>query len=224
MTRSHLLAAVGLGLAGLGVSTAHAQTLIYQNNFEAGWLDYRWYGNSRLNQDATIFTTFNGWHSNTYTEVHVAQPAVTTLQPGEMLEYTAMFDLYIFDSWDGYWATGADRFMVDVNGVQRFNESFSNDPNKPQSFRAPDMPRANYGGRTAAADAIYRNIALTFKVPADADKVRMRFMDGGLGGYADESWAIDNFRLSYTVVPAPGAVGLALAGGMLMIPRRRRGA
>jgi hypothetical protein len=224
MLRSHLVAAVGLGLAGLGVSAANAQTLIYQNNFEAGWLDYRWYANSRLMQDAPIFTTFNGWHSNTATEVHVAQPSMTSLQPGEMLEYTATFDLYIFDSWDGYWATGADRILVEVNGVQRFNESFSNDPNKPQSFRAPDMPRANYGGRTAAADAIYRNVALTFKVPADADKVRMRFMDGGIGTYTDESWGIDNFRLSYSVVPAPGAVGLALAGGMLMLPRRRRGA
>ncbi len=222
MLRSHLLAAVGLGLAGLGVSAAQAQTMIYQNNFEAGWLDYRWTGNSRLNQDATIFTTFNGWHSNTVSHVAVLQPTLS-LAADTFVEYTATFDLYIFDSWDGYWAGGADRVIVQVNGVTKFDESFSNDANRPQSFRAPDMPRANYGGRTSALDAIYRNVSITFKAPS-TDKVRLSFMDGGIGTYTDESWGIDNFRLAYSVVPAPGAVGLALAGGMLMLPRRRRGA
>ena len=222
MIRSHLLAALGLGLAGLGVSAAQAQTLLYQNNFEAGWLDYRWTGNSRLNQDATIFTTFNGWHSNTVSHVAALQPTPALAQD-TFIEYTATFDLYIFDSWDGYWVGGADRIIVQANGVTKFDESFSNDPNKPQSFRAPDMPRANYGGRTSALDAIYRNISITFKAPT-TDKVRLSFMDGGIGTYTDESWGIDNFRLAYSVVPAPGAVGLALAGGLLMIPRRRRGA
>ena len=35
-------------------------------------------------------------------------------------------DSYIFDSWDGYWVGGADRIIVQANGVTKFDESFSN--------------------------------------------------------------------------------------------------
>jgi MYXO-CTERM domain-containing protein len=194
--------------------------MLYQNNFEAGWLDFHWQGSSRLSMDAPIFTTFNGWQSNTTIDFHVAQATAPTLT-GQFIEYTLLFDFYAFDSWDGDGPAGSDRFMVFVNDALKFNESFSNTTN-PQSFRAPDMPRSNLGGRTSWNDAIYRNIALTFSAPLNDPKVRLFFQDSGLGGYNDESWGLDNFRLSYSVVPTPGTAGLTLAGAALIAGRRRR--
>lgn len=221
MNRTRTVGLFGLGLLAIAGSSANASTMLYQNNFEAGWLDFHWQGNSRLMQDAPIFTTFNGWQSNTVVDFHLAQ-AAPVLLADQYVEYTLLFDFYAFDSWDGDTPSGSDRFLVSINDVVKFNESFSNNPAFPQSFRGPDLPRANYGGRTSWNDAIYRNIAITFKAPAIDPKVRILFYDGGLGGYNDESWGIDNFRLSYNVVPTPGAVGLALAGGVLMAGRRKR--
>lgn len=224
MGRMRLAGLIGLGLLGVAGSSANAATPYYQNNFEAGWLDFRWSGNSRVIQDAPIYTSFNGWHSNTVSDFLCKTPD-PTLQPGEYVMMTLTFDLYIFDSWDGQTPGGSDRFMVLMNNNVLFDHSFSNMPNRPQSFREPDMVRANYGGRSTAVDAIYRNVSIDFVSPGAAGHtINLRFKDGGLGGYADESWGIDNFRLSYTIVPAPGAVGLAIAGGALMLGRRKRGA
>jgi hypothetical protein len=224
MNRTRMVGMVGLGLLGLAGTGASAQTMHYQNNFEGGWLDYRWGGNSRIMQDAPIFTTFNGWHSNAIATFMVEQPLIT-ISANSFIQYTLLFDFYAFDSWDGHTTTSPDRFMVEVDGETMFDESFSNTPGRPQTFREPDMARANIGGRTSAPDAIYRNISLTFEAPAIADmKSRIRFLDGGLGGYSDESWGIDNIRLTYRVVPTPGAVGLALVGSVLMMRRRQRGA
>lgn len=221
MTRTRAIGLFGLGLLAVAGSGASASTMLYQNNFEGGYLDFHWQGNSRIGTDATIYTVFNGHQSNTAIDFHYAQ-AAPSLLTGQYVEYTLLFDFYAFDSWDGDSAAGSDRFMVYINDAIKFNESFSNNPALPQSFREPDMPRANYGGYTSWNDAIYRNISIVFKAPLNDPKVRIRFQDGGLGGYNDESWGIDNFRLSYNVVPTPGAVGLALAGGVLMAGRRRR--
>lgn len=214
------LGVVGLMLVGVAGSSASAATTLYENNFEAGWLDFRWTADSRLAQDANIFSTFNGWHSGHTSDFRHTLPAQNLL-PGEAIQFTLTFDLYIFDSWDGYSPAGSDEFMVIINNEQKMRDSFSNNPARPQSFREPDMVRANYGGRTSYNDAIYRNITIKFDAPNDS-KVRISFRDAGLGGVADESWGIDNFKLAYSVVPSPGAVGLAITGGVLIAARRKR--
>lgn len=205
-------------------SLAQAQTggLLYQTNFEDGFLDWHWTGNSHLQLDGTTFSTFNGYQSGTAIDF-LQHEAVTAspLPPGSWARYTLTFDFYAFDSWQG--TAGGDRFLISCNGATIFNESFSNNGAQPQSFRAPDRLGV-LGGRTSYTDSIYRNIALTFDLPNSAADANMRFRfydSGSLGGLNTASWGLDYVRLSWTTVPAPATLG-ALGLGLMLSGRRKR--
>ena len=218
------LPAVALLALASASTLARAQTggLLYQTNFEEGYLDGHWTGNSRLQLDASVFSTFNGYQSGTVIDF-LQHEAVTAnpLPPGMWARYTLMFDLYAFDSWQG--TAGGDRFLISCNGTSIFNESISNNPAQAQTLRAPNT-RAALGGRSTYADSIYRNIAITFDPvtnPLDPN-LRFRFSDSGtLGGVNTASWGLDYVRLSWTTGPAPATLG-ALGLALMLSGRRQR--
>lgn len=148
-------------------------------------------------------------------------PAPPQPQPAWRV-YTVTFDLYILDSWDGDEPTlGIDRFRLSVNDILRFEQSFTNQPGNVQGFRAPDVGPAFLGFNSVWRDSIYRNIAVDFQVPEGED-LRIRFHDSGnLQGLNDESWGIDNVRVSYRIVPAPSTAMLGLLAGTWCLRRRR---
>jgi hypothetical protein len=135
--------------------------------------------------------------------------------------FTLMFDLYIIDSWDGYLTPhGPDHFQVLVNDVMIFDETFANQHHY-QSFRAPDVGPMHMGFNSLYKDSIYRDISIPFTI-GDAETISIRFRSQGLHSMADESWGLDNVRVSYVPIPSPGAMGLLCAGLLVMAPRRRR--
>ncbi|MBX3410283.1 MAG: hypothetical protein KF859_10400 [Phycisphaeraceae bacterium] len=134
---------------------------------------------------------------------------------------TLKFDFYAIDSWDGEDTRhGKDWFEVKINGETKLRETFSNHPGIAQSFPlAPTLGGYNIGFDDRWNDAIYRDITIDFTVPAGSPIV-IKWSDLGLQGMNDESWGIDNVRVSYQMVPAPGPAAL-LAGGLVLMGRRR---
>lgn len=201
----------------LSCATALADVTFYSNNFESGVVGPEWSGPTRATWHQN-FTWFNGRYSGESISLHLLAPTDDVENPNER-QYFLTFDLFILDSWDGDWPDfGPDRFMVEVNNEMLFNELFSNQ-NNTQSFRGPDTGRFDMGF-ARFDDAIYRDVVIPFNIDAGGE-LTFRFSTTPLQGLWDESWGIDNVRVSYRVVPGPGAAamfGLAALG----LARRRR--
>jgi hypothetical protein len=220
--KTRMLALAACGAMGLVGGLASAQVQLYSNNFEStlpGW-DYGFSGPTVLHREENQYMgRFNGRYSATDAiGLFVANP-VTSLASGVTQRVTLTFDLYIIDSWDGdYPGYGPDHFIVRLNGSEIFNEAFSNQ-NDSQTFRAPDV-RFNMGWN-GAPDAIYRDVSITVNA-TPGQNFNYVFTSTPLTGYWDESWGIDNVRVSYDLVPAPGVAGVMVAGLGLAGRRRRR--
>ena len=162
---------------------------------------------------------------------------------------TVSLDFYAIDSWDGQGPNaGPDTWSANVvGGPTLLQETFNNMEGLPpwgpqgQSFGGQGQPVATYNPRTGAAatetlgfqsgqfwgsrDSTYN---LTFTFPYTAASLGLNFADLGLQGVSDESWGLDNVRVSVSVpsgnVPEPGSI--ALLGGLISIGgimlRRRR--
>lgn len=138
------------------------------------------------------------------------------------VQYTLTFDIYAIDSWDGSSLEyGPDAFRVVINEGIVFEETIANQ-HMNQTMREPDVGREqiNYG---LYDDSIYRDVEIIFTLPAEDETMAIKFRGVGLQAINDESWGIDNVRVSYDIVPAPGA-GAIVGAGALMIFRRRRSA
>ena len=133
------------------------------------------------------------------------------------------FDLYIIDSWDGNNSVhGPDLFEVLINREVHFSETFTNLPDGTQTFRAPDVGPTHLGYHAQWMDSIYRDVEVPFVLPTDATELLIDFRGVGLQGYIDESWGIDNVRVTIEHVPAPSTLGALGLGGVLAARRRRR--
>jgi hypothetical protein len=215
---------IALVMAAAAPAALAQRTTLYTQNFEAG-MGAEWSANSAVDSWYPTFTNFNGRYSNSYTQLTMNQPSGGHLPGvgvnGSFLQYWITFDLYIIDSWDGLETTyGTDRVLLSNNGSTIMNETFSNQPGTLQSFRSADVGPEMLGFDSRFRDSIYRQVTVPFTVPMDT-QIRLRWFDGGLQGVADESWGIDNVKVEYQIVPAPGALAL-VGAGLLTIARRRR--
>jgi hypothetical protein len=226
-------------IAASVVSCACADTILYQNDFEGRALGSEWSAGSRLNNEVySPFTKFNGRYNNSSTSLTLNALPVLRPMSGDQgggdgggggggggtgspswYEISVAFDFYCIDSWDGNENVyGPDAFRMSVNGQRIFRSTFSNHPTVPDNF--PEDPvLVNYGfGRWR--DSIYRQITATYQTYG-GDQMVIRWGDEGLQSMGDESWGIDNVRVTARVVPAPGATGV-LALATLVVHRRRR--
>ncbi len=139
--------------------------------------------------------------------------------------YNLTFDLYLFDSWDGgYELYGPDRFAVAVNGVTMFDELI--DTRWPSNnFRLPDEELGTAAGNSMWEDYIYRDITIEFTITEATDIFIFDFIGTPTQGLNDESWGIDNVRVSTinrsVTIPAPSGVAL-LGTGLAFFSKRRR--
>lgn len=220
--KKRMFGVAACGALAVMTGVANADVNLYSNDFEStlpGWAA-GFSGPAVLHREENQYMgRFNGKYSSTdAVSLFVANP-VMSLPSGVTQRVTLTFDLYVIDSWDGdYPGHGPDHFIVRLNGGEIFNEAFSNQ-NDSQTFRAPDA-RFDMGWN-AAPDAIYRDVSITVDA-LPGQNLNYVFTSTPLTGYWDESWGIDNVRVSYTTVPAPGVTGVAAAGLGLAMRRRRR--
>lgn len=145
---------------------------------------------------------------------------------------TLSFDLYLLRSWDGEASDyGPDRFGVRADSSLLFHESFSNGHGAGQSYcpgnSSPCSPmtgadekyslgyKFGYWDEDAnksaeeVMDAVYR---LTFDFSHSADSLILTFFGEGLQGmtpdYLDESWGLDNVRVTLHTIPEPSVLAL----------------
>jgi hypothetical protein len=160
----------------------------------------------------------------------------TTLSLSGLPPHTGIqlrFLLAIIDTWDGN--TG-DFFHVDVDGVARFAETFTNFTSGSQSYVAPSgvlIQRGPNVGFEGFGDGLYdlgRDTAHFGFIPHTGSTLEIDFYAGGPGWNrpANESWAIDNVAVALWVIPEPATAsifGLALvgAGGVRRQPRGNSG-
>ncbi|VGO16047.1 hypothetical protein PDESU_04637 [Pontiella desulfatans] len=153
---------------------------LYTNDFESG-IGPGWSLATLESSVPNPFTTFSGRFST-----HNQTLMVSNLVQGTA--YSAFFDLYIMDSWDG----GADRFNVDVASSNYFNHSFHYNASSQTYPDPPDLGPASYGF-SGWNDSVYRNVEVVFLAPSNI--VPISFYGTGLSGIGDESWGIDNISI-----------------------------
>lgn len=209
-----------LALAALPAALAAADpVLMYSTDFESGALGSEW-SQKRSLESGAAFTTFNGrcsWSEGIALDLPAAPKPKG---PGEHIRYTALFDFYCIDSWDGNdTGYGQDWLVVNTSGGLVLADTFANQPGDTQTFREPDVGRADMGFMQWQ-DAIYRDVELTW-VGNDDPTIWIWWRSENLQGLIDESWGIDNVRVSYEVIPAPASATLLGLAGLAAARRRR---
>lgn len=207
-TRALPVTAVLLGACAIPAS---AGVIVHSQDFEnAAAVGPEW--SSAATEHAGYFSRFSQRRTN--------QTLSLTFDTVGGQLYSLMFDLYLFDSWDGGSAQwGQDRFNVKVDGALAFSELLDNSAGSPyQTFRdADEIGQFAFGNRDVDRDSIYRGIVLEFVAGGPTTKIS--FYGSGLQDKSDESWAIDNVVIQSVPVPATTAV---LGAGVLLATRRRR--
>ena len=127
----------------------------------------------------------------------------TTLTLADLPEHTSLdleFVLAIIDAWQG--TADDDRFVVEVDGVTVFNESFANVPGFDQSYAgaAPKLIGDEDRGFGAAQDSLYdlTGSGALRDIAHSSATATIRFYATGSGyrsGTTAESWGIDNLRV-----------------------------
>ncbi|HIL72062.1 MAG TPA: tandem-95 repeat protein, partial [Verrucomicrobia bacterium] len=114
--------------------------------------------------------------------------------------YTVRFDLFIIDSWDGDEVGSPDRFMVFVDGLELFSETFNAffEVN-PQSFPGDPDESGSFGFNTSWPDSIYRGLEVSFQ--ATGAQAVLSFAASALQELDDESWGVDNVLVQEHVDP-----------------------
>jgi hypothetical protein len=222
------------------VSVAQAQTTVFSNDFTAAVPEQIAPGGATLT--GVMGFAGLGAPGNTFggSFLRSATGNIVTLSLSGLPQHTAIGVNFLFaaiDSLDGSGATSVlgDYFKVTLDGQQLFRQSFANaETTQIQSYVPPaDVLLARRvelgfgsGGYyldsayNLGADPTFQNIAHS------ASSATFTFQIEGPGNQslADESWAMDNLRVTITPVPEPQTYALLVAGlGMLgAVSRRRR--
>jgi hypothetical protein len=222
----------------------HADT-IYVNDFETS-VDSGW--SSVTRQALGINRTpsgrgFLGWASTTQALNGVSHEglSLTTVVPRPGL-IQVDFDLYLINSWDGNSSIfGPDIFQISLESdTPVFRATFANvagltqtypdslndrglTTNNPAKTGAREINTLSYLPFTVSGDAVYH---FSFAVPVTDGAVNFSIQDVSNGaGLADESWGLDNMRV--TTVPEPGSLllfttAIAFMAIRASIPVRKR--
>ncbi|MBT5713427.1 tandem-95 repeat protein, partial [Candidatus Poribacteria bacterium] len=127
-------------------------------------------------------------------------------------EVTIEFDLYIMKSWDGIGSAGNDVWKIQADGSTLLQTTFSNVPlsfwsffsgnwrqSYPGSYPGGNFPlkwgavESNSLGFSYYGDSVYH---FNFTVPHTADTLTFGFSGSGLEGSSNESWGLDNVRVT----------------------------
>ena len=188
------------GLTATGIPTPGAPLVVLEHDFERG-AAFAW---SNSNTDASHtgqFTRFLGRFGNETVALNL-----TNLPPHDQVELS--FDLYIIDSWDGSdFLNGADYFQVGYSGSidNLLSETFIGCPDPRFGSYAATQPEfcgADVGFNPGHPDAIYRNLDDGFVFQHSATTLNINFTGSGLQGVEDESWGIDNVRVTVSTAAA----------------------
>ncbi|MBL8047237.1 MAG: PEP-CTERM sorting domain-containing protein [Chthonomonas sp.] len=223
------------------VSALASQSFAYFQDFQAGGALPEWSSVSYLDGNSVTragVRTLGRFADNASTTL-----TLTGLSAGA---YTLSFRLYTIGSWDGQGPlAGPDIFGVKQDGVTFFQETFNNVstnggsvPYEPytsqgQSFGGQGAPVGTYLARTGMTgfngldlgqfswdvDAKDTYYDLTFNLNLSSSTLALNFFGNNLQDATDESWSLDNVRV--TAVPEPGSLA-ALAAGALLLARKRR--
>jgi MYXO-CTERM domain-containing protein len=222
-------------LAPAYLSAGASATIFYSNNFEQNEPYAEWSSNQRYT-DAPVFTQFLGRYTNAGVTLTLAAPPRPRDEvpggggdgeggggggpppPPPPRQYLLEFWFYCIDSWDGSEPThGPDYFGVRVNGAMVFAETFANQHTYQSYPHSPDVGRALLGFDARWNDSIYY---MSIPFATDASTLGIEFLASGLNGAMnDESWGIDNVRVS--TVPGPAGVSLLGVAGAFAARRRR---
>jgi hypothetical protein len=234
MKTSNIACALSLGVLCLGSSSAYA-LMIYENDFQSA-VGSEWSHTLTQNTPTPYpfgARSFLGEFGNQQVSLSLSNLAVHS---SVLLE----FDLYLIRSWDGSSAGtafdyGDDHFKLAVSGgATLLDKTFSNGNPAGQSFG----PLANNPYYTGASetyslgyvfydgiqqtsqvmDSVYR---LSFNFAHSGDMLAFDFSGYGLQSMEDESWGLDNVRVS--VVPEPTTLPMLGAGLALVawVARKR---
>ena len=206
-----------IGSVVIGLSSAHAATVVYQNDFEGG-------NDAELNGGAIAGTQGFSAHGHGQSFYHnTSRNDATTLSLSGLAPHstvTITFDVALIDSWDRVDTTyGIDTFNVSADGGLIFSEIAGNSRSR---SRLGDMETSlgNLFGQTRFSDATY-TITLTFA--HSGGNLDFSFFGGGIGaglgyqGLLDENFAIDNITVTTDSLstPLPAAawfMGAGIAG------------
>ncbi len=134
--------------------------------------------------------------------------------------------LAIIDSWDGIGGNpGPDTFVIAVDGNTVFSHVFaiasgSGDYAPPAGVLLSGGTNLGFGGWAEIALDLGFDPSLTIAHSSSSVTIDFYATGGGWQGAGDESWAMDNLRVTVRGIPAPG--GLAAFGLLGLAGRRRR--
>lgn len=224
---------LALAAAGLALPALAANVTVYSNDFSAGA------GSAWSNATTSATPTgqaFLGEFSNDST-------TLTLNNLGAHSAVTISFDLYILKSWDGdsFTSYSPDVWGITLNGatsINTFTTTFSNGYGATQSYpsayfagqaAARTGSAANdtlgyaglQGGNTNWGDSIYH---MSFTTTHNASTFTAKLFGSNLQGVGDESWGVDNVKVTVSAVPEPETYTMLLAGLGLMgaVARRRK--
>jgi hypothetical protein len=185
MTKSLFLAIASAIL--LIINSAQA-TVIYSNDFENG-TGSEWSSN-RIGYDNDTSHFLGRLGNDTVTLSLTGIPTHDSI--------TVNFDLILWDSWDGEntrW--GKDYQGLQADNTQVYEYTFSNFSQTNQTN--PDLSRQLYGkfgGNQRWQDSLYENYNDGFTFDHTASTLTLSFYGRHLQGLQDESWSLDNIRVS----------------------------